>query len=104
MSSGFYRSKEWLAVRASVLKRDAYRCATPRCTTKASHVDHIKPMSQGGAGLDMRNLLSRCASCHNRLTARFDGGFGNPVKPRREFGCDADGWPLDAGHLWRRAQ
>jgi 5-methylcytosine-specific restriction protein A len=98
----FYRSKAWLGVRASALKRDAYRCATPRCTNRANTVDHIKPMSQGGAGLDLRNLMSRCKQCHDRITARFDGGFGNPKRERREFGCDADGWPLDEAHPWRK--
>jgi 5-methylcytosine-specific restriction protein A len=97
----FYRSKEWLALRATTLKRAAYRCATPRCTERASHVDHIKPIAQGGAALDPSNLRPLCASCHSRKTARADGGFGNK-RGSAAWGCDESGWPLDDGHAWRR--
>lgn len=27
-------------------------------------------------------LKSRCEPCHNRLTATYDGGFGNPRRER----------------------
>jgi 5-methylcytosine-specific restriction protein A len=96
----FYRSKAWLAARAAVLKRDGYRCATPYCRNRATHVDHIRPIADGGAGLDPTNLQSLCASCHSRKTTRADGGFGNRRRPE-PGGCDANGWPLDAAHMWR---
>ena len=92
----FYRSAEWRAVRAAVLHRDGYRCATPRCDRRASHVDHILAVSRGGGALDPANLRSLCASCHSRKTATADGGFGNrlrPAPPLRARGCDRDGWP-----------
>lgn len=94
----FYRSKAWLGARAAVLKRDGYRCATPRCSQRARHVDHILARAKGGAALDPANLRSLCASCHSRKTARADGGFGNRQGPAT-WGCDADGWPLADG--WR---
>jgi len=97
----FYRTSAWAEVRLVVLRRDAYRCASPRCTNRASHVDHKVPIARGGAGLDPRNLQSLCASCHSRKTARTDGGFGHAKRDAREWGCDAEGWPLDPEHVWR---
>ena len=43
---------------------------------EAREVDHIIPMSNGGARLDRNNLQSLCKSCHSKKTANEDGGFG----------------------------
>jgi 5-methylcytosine-specific restriction endonuclease McrA len=37
--------------------------------TKASLVDHITEIKDGGAALDIANLQSVCQSCHNKKTA-----------------------------------
>ena len=86
----FYKSAPWLRVRAAVLARDGYRCSTPRCGNRASHVDHIVARSKGGADLDPNGLVSLCRSCHSAKTARMDGGFGNSTR-RQAIGVD--GWP-----------
>lgn len=40
------------------------RCAAEGITTAAQCVDHILPMSQGGAKLDPTNLMSACHRCN----------------------------------------
>lgn len=62
----------WVRVRVAVLERDDYRCqiAGPRCKGKASEVDHIIPLSEGGSRLDPRNLRSVCRPCHKARGSR----------------------------------
>lgn len=63
----------WRKLRKMVL---AAQPLCVRCDRPAKHVDHIVPRSQGGDD-SMANLQALCATCHNRKTAREDGGFGN---------------------------
>lgn len=89
MSDPFYRSAEWRRLRTTVLRCDPV-CGVPGCDRQASHVDHIRPRSEGGPD-SLANLRALCASCHNRRTAA-----GNA--PPRAVGCDARGLPLDPAH------
>lgn len=43
------------------------------------HVHHVKPIAgpNDRGRLDKTNLQSLCHSCHSRITAKHDGGFGN---------------------------
>lgn len=64
----------WKRVRA------AYAAANPVCEDPEGRhgeypppvaiVDHVTPISEGGARLDPSNLQSLCRSCHGRKTAR----------------------------------
>jgi 5-methylcytosine-specific restriction endonuclease McrA len=62
----------WRVFRAAVLSRDRYLCTIrdEGCTTHAplrgGHVDHIQPLSKGGAKYDMTNARAACASCNIR--------------------------------------
>jgi len=59
--------------------RDAHLKLEPNCRVcgqPGKHVDHIKPLRQGGTH-DESNLRTLCASCHSRKTAQEDGGYGN---------------------------
>lgn len=62
----FYHSKEWRKV-ASIHKKmfPLCKCGKPTHTT-----DHIVPIREGGAKLDMDNLQSLCKSCNARKTAK----------------------------------
>jgi 5-methylcytosine-specific restriction protein A len=50
------------------------------CGRQASHLDHIKPIKDGGAFLDQNNVQPLCIHHHGKKTASHDGGFGNPKK------------------------
>jgi 5-methylcytosine-specific restriction protein A len=75
----WYALPVWRAVRASVLRRDAYICqACGQAAGKSAHCDHIKPhRGDWDLFLDDSNLHTLCASCHAAKTASEDGGFGN---------------------------
>jgi hypothetical protein len=92
MSDAFYRSKEWRALRAEVLRRQP-TCTTPGCGARAVAVDHIQPRAKGGPDT-LANLRGLCIQHHNM---RRRGG-----EPRL-VGCDATGAPLDPGHWWHQS-
>jgi len=58
------RSPAWPAIRRRVLVRDAYRCHW--CSRRATEADHVTAIADGGAGLDLRNLVASCRSCNAR--------------------------------------
>jgi 5-methylcytosine-specific restriction endonuclease McrA len=61
------RTPQWRQVRLYVLARDRHICQIggPRCTIVATTVDHIHPLSEGGAVYDPANLRAACAPCNN---------------------------------------
>lgn len=74
----WYRDKRWHRRRAMQLAAEPL-CS---CGAKATHADHDPPHKGDEWAFFNGRLRSRCAPCHNRLTARYDGGFGNPQRPR----------------------
>lgn len=60
----------WRAFRLTILERDRYRCQIQArgCTTLAlpagGHVDHIVPLSRGGAKYDPSNCRAACPPCN----------------------------------------
>ena len=64
----FYRSTAWRKLRAEQLRRQPLCecCLAQGRHTPARVVDHIRPVNLGGAPLDLENLQSLCAVCHNR--------------------------------------
>jgi hypothetical protein len=81
MSRETYADPRWQTVRRAVLERDLWRCQIQRakCTTKATEVDHIVAVSQGGAKFDPANLRAACKSCNigernAQVAARARGG------------------------------
>lgn len=59
-------SGPWQRLRKQILNRDQYLCQiqAPRCTTHATHVDHIQPVTDGGAWWDPNNLRAACKNCN----------------------------------------
>lgn len=57
---------EWQRVRKLVLARDGYECQLRLkvCTKVATQVDHVIPLSAGGARLAMANLQASCKPCN----------------------------------------
>lgn len=71
---------EWREVREAHIKRFP-ACVDCGKIHKSNHVDHIKPHKGDRLLLlDPNNLQTKCATHHNRKTAKNDGGFGNPVR------------------------
>ncbi len=99
MPNRFYDLRAWRKVRRMKL------AANPLCEwclrggrlVTAEHVDHIVPISHGGAPLDLQNMQSLCPSCHSAKTSRDQGNTDKPIK-----GCDVHGVPLDPNHPWNR--
>jgi 5-methylcytosine-specific restriction protein A len=58
---------DWTKTRARILARDGHRCAM--CGSRATDVDHIVPVSQGGSEVDS-NLQSLCRTHHASKTGR----------------------------------
>ncbi len=79
----FYNSEAWQRARQAALIRDKYLCVEClkrrkfRRATTVHHVDHL--LDDPEKALDLANLESLCADCHNR--AHPEKGRGN-VKPR----------------------
>lgn len=63
----------WKKVRRQVLERDNHLCqiGSAGCTRNATEVDHVLPVSMGGAWYDPDNLRASCRWCNlqrNRKT------------------------------------
>ena len=55
--------KQWAKLRRLALDRDGWRCR--QCGKPGRlEVDHIMPLSQGGAALDLDGLQTLCRDCH----------------------------------------
>lgn len=71
----FYSTHTWRKIRLQVLERDNWQCQIRRkgCTELATQVDHIVPVTKGGAKFDPRNLRAACHKCNNgRINRRTD--------------------------------
>lgn len=64
-------SGRWKKLRAAVLEAAQYTCQIrgPRCTIRATEVDHILNKARGGTD-DLDNLQAVCRTCHHNKTVR----------------------------------
>ena len=76
--SSFYASDRWRKLRKQKLARNPLceECTRQSRMTSAAMVDHIVPIRQGGAALDMNNLRSLCWSCHSTKSIKEGSRFG----------------------------
>lgn len=74
----FYNTPEWRAVRQRKLNiNPVCECCGKK---KATMVDHITPIKQGGSKFDLSNLQSLCWACHSSKSVKEGSRFG--CKPR----------------------
>lgn len=62
-----YGTKRWQILRRRVLYEKPI-CAVEDCWRIATDVDHIKPLAEGGAMWDRKNLSGLCAKHHSQKT------------------------------------
>ena len=79
--AAFYKSAAWKWVRLRQLSREP-NCRV--CGEKATAVDHIIAIAQGGADLDPANLQSLCRRHHNsKTTSEGHAGMKRAAQRRR---------------------
>ena len=66
-SPQWYRQAKWRKLRAAVLQVEPLCriCDANGVARPATVVDHVQPVSKGGAKYDQRNLQPLCDKCHN---------------------------------------
>lgn len=66
-----YNRKAWLTLRAQVLQAEPLcrECSKRGRVEAAAMVDHIEPVTAGGAFYDWDNLQPLCNSCHAKKSA-----------------------------------
>jgi len=86
-AASFYsKDARWLDVRKKKLIANPFceECVKHKRFVKATTVDHIKPIRQGGDPYEWNNLQSLCGSCHSRKSAkegsRWGGGRSDPFQ------------------------
>ena len=76
--------RAWALARFLCFDRDGFRCTECfRCASGALEAHHIIPVSRGGRLYDVRNLSTKCRTCHLKITARAN---------RRVLGPKAAAW------------
>lgn len=99
-----YNTSRWQKLRALKLSRSPICeiCCIYGKPKPANAVDHIVPISAGGAPFPpLDELRSMCVSCHNYKTNVADRTDRQSNKPLIR-GCRADGSPADVDDPWHR--
>jgi len=97
-----YCTSQWQRLREAKLSESpvCVVCEKRGQTAASTTVDHVTPISQGGAPFpELSGLMALCERCHNEKTAGFDRTKGNATG-RRFKGCDASGNPIDPADGW----
>lgn len=90
-------SRLWQKIRQMVITRDqglCQVCLKRGLTVAGTDVDHV---NNDGNDNDLTNLMLLCHECHSLKTAQDMGKQVN-------WGCDAQGRPLDPNHEWNKPQ
>lgn len=71
-AGSFYSSSAWIKLRnyKRLLNPLCEHCIKLDILTPYHTVDHIKPISEGGAALDLANLQTLCKQCHAIKTGK----------------------------------
>ena len=67
-----YHTPAWRQLRLTILEREPI-CRTCRYVdriSRATQIDHIRPVTAGGDFYDAENLQPLCASCHSSKSAK----------------------------------
>lgn len=76
-------TRRWRTMRARILRRDPMcQLNLLGCTTVATCVDHIVPVSRGGPMFDPDNLRGACRSCNRQKSDKLDTELARPFVMR----------------------
>ena len=77
-TKSFYSSQAWKTTRKKHLELEPYcvECYKEGKIVKATIVDHIVPIKQGGDKYDQSNLQSLCWSCHSKKSIVEGSRYG----------------------------
>lgn len=94
-----YNSARWRSIRGQQLAREPLCaiCITIGQIGVADVVDHVEPHRGDPAKFWGGPFQSLCSHHHNSTKQSLEKGGAGLIK-----GSDADGWPLDPNHAWRR--
>lgn len=93
-SKSFYNSKEWKAVRKSILMRDSFLCRyCKKPAEEVHHIIHLTPENIGNPKITMGadNLISLCGNCHKSIHAREQAEHCELLE---EITFDSNGMPV----------
>jgi len=67
-----YATNKWRKFRQVLLYRRGGECVECGCTPldKDIHLDHIKPLAQGGEAFNENNIQILCRECHGKKTIK----------------------------------
>jgi len=88
-----YHSKEWTATRNAYIAQHPLceDCLTRGQYVTAVEVHHIKPLSDGGALLDVNNLRSLCHTCHMQTHGFRDNKNNHGTEINVVYGAPCSG-------------
>ena len=80
---GELKTAAWRRTRQTVLERDGHECQImgPRCSGRATQVDHIIPKCDGGDE-NLDNLRAACQPCNAAAGGRRGRVLSRDVDPR----------------------
>ena len=73
MATSIYGTSKWRRVRLEILTCDSYTCQIYLpgvCSLRASMVEDVIPIAEGGEPYDVTNLRAACGPCNSRLGGR----------------------------------
>ena len=81
-NSKFYNSKQWKMTRKFYIKQHPLceQCKRNKTIKGGDCVDHIKPITTGGAMVDFSNLQTLCNSCHAKKSANESVEYRRGIK------------------------
>jgi HNH endonuclease len=59
------------SLRSFILQRDGFRCLYCGAGDGPFQIDHVVPISRGGAAADPENLVTSCVNCNGSKGAKF---------------------------------
>lgn len=93
--------RPWRRLRAQVLAEEMYcHYKLPGCTAIATTVDHIIPVSKGGAELDRANLVGACRQCNRTKSDTLPDKLRQEPEPEHWM-LDVKGRRFPVSQCWR---